>query len=419
MSLLGALNSAVSALSAQSQAIAMISDNLANSSTTGYKTTTASFESMVTASASATSYSSGGVTASARADISAQGLLTTSSSGTSIAISGNGFFPVRDGTSGSAVYYTRNGEFTVNSQGYLTNGSYNLLGWPTDASGNVPGGETAGGLEPINTNAVSSISSPTTTASLQATLPADAAVGDTFTSTMEVYDSLGTAANTTVTWTKTAANQWAAGFSNPTLASDSSVQAGTVTSSDVTVNFNADGTLASTSPASPTLTIGSWTTGASSSSIALNMGTANKADGLSQYTTGASSVSLQVSQDGVAYSKLTGVKVDDNGNVMASYDNGQSRAIYKVPVATFNNPDGLTATDGGIYTETSDSGTAVLHESGEGGAGTVEGGKLEESTTDTSAEFSKMIAAQQAYSASAQVITAVNKMFDTLVSAAR
>jgi flagellar hook protein FlgE len=149
------------------------------------------------------------------------------------------------------------------------------------------------------------------------------------------------------------------------------------------------------------------------------MGTANKADGLSQYTTGASSVSLQVSQDGVAYSKLTGVKVDDNGNVMASYDNGQSRAIYKVPVATFNNPDGLTATDGGIYTETSDSGTAVLHESGEGGAGTVEGGKLEESTTDTSAEFSKMIAAQQAYSASAQVITAVNKMFDTLVSAAR
>ena len=419
MSLLGALNSAVSALSAQSQAIAMISDNLANSSTTGYKTTSASFESMVTASSSSTSYSSGGVIASARSDISAQGLLTASSTGTNIAISGNGFFPVRDGTSGSAIYYTRNGEFTINSQGYLTNGNYSLLGWATDANGNVPGGETAGALEPINTNSVASISSPTTTATLQATLPADAAVGDKLTSTMEVYDSLGTGANTTVTWTKTADNQWTAGFSNPTLASDASVQAGTVTSSDITVNFNSDGTLASTSPASPALTIGSWTTGAASSSVVLNLGTANKADGLSQYTTGASSVSLQVSQDGVAYSKLSSVKVDDNGSVVASYDNGQTRTIYKVPVATFSNPDGLTATNGGIYTETADSGSAVLHESGGGGAGTVEGGKLEESTTDTSAEFSKMIAAQQAYSASAQVITAVNKMFDTLVSAAR
>jgi flagellar hook protein FlgE len=396
----------------------MISDNLANSGTTGYKTTSASFASLVTASSSA-GYSSGGVSASAVRNISAQGLLTASTTATNIAISGNGFFPVRAGQDGTSVYYTRDGSFSVDDQGYLVNNGYYLLGWPTDASGNVAGGETSGALQTINTNSVKSISAPTTTASLQATLPADAAVGDTFTSTMEVYDSLGTASNTNITWTKTGANQWTAGFSNPTSASDSSVTTGTVTSSDVTINFNADGTLASTSPASPTLTIGGWTTGASNSSIALNFGTAGKADGLGQYTTGASSVSLQVNQDGVAFGNLSKVSIDDNGNVMASYDNGETRAIYKIPVATFNNADGLSQVNGGIYAESSDSGTATLHESGTGGAGNIKGSELEESTTDTNEEFSKMIAAQQAYSSSAQVITAVNKMFDTLLSAVR
>src|SRR5215470_9017112 len=172
MSLLGALNSAVSALHAQSQAIAMISDNLANASTPGYKTTSASFAELVTGS-SARAYSSGGVVATARADVSAQGLLTQTGTATNVAILGNGFFPVRNGTDGSAIYYTRNGDFRLDSSGFLTNNGYTLLGWRTDADGNVIGGETAGALQPIDANVLSSIASPTTKASLSATLPAD------------------------------------------------------------------------------------------------------------------------------------------------------------------------------------------------------------------------------------------------------
>ena len=418
MSLLGALNSAVSALHAQSQAIAMISDNLANASTPGYKTTSASFAELVTGS-SARAYSSGGVVATARADVSAQGLLTQTGTATNVAILGNGFFPVRNGTDGSAIYYTRNGDFRLDSSGFLTNNGYTLLGWRTDADGNVIGGETAGALQPIDANVLSSIASPTTKASLSATLPADAAVGDTFTSTMEVFDSLGTAANTTITWQKTGDNQWTATFANPTLASDSSTVAGTVTSSPITINFNDDGTLASTDPASPTLTIGGWRTGAADSSIALDLGTAGSADGLSQYTTSSSNVSLQVDQDGVKFGSFTGVSIDSKGAVVASYDNGETRTIYKIPVTTFPNADGLTPMSYGIYAASPDAGTPVLHESGQGGAGVIKGGTLEESGTDTNAEFSKMIAAQQAYSASAQVITAVNKMFDTLLGAVR
>lgn len=421
MSLLGALSSAVSALNAQSQAISMISDNLANVSTNGYKTTSASFASLVTASTSTTAYSSGGVTTYSRSNITAQGLLTTTSNATDIAISGNGFFPVQSGEDSSAVYYTRNGAFTVDSEGYLVNAGNYLLGWKTDADGNVVGGATSGALQRIDTDELASIASATTSASLSATLPAEAAVGDTFTSTMEVYDSLGTAANTTITWEKTGENEWSATFANPTLASDSSVQAGTVSSDPIEITFNEDGTLASTDPNPPVLAIENWTTGAADSSISLDLGTAGTADGLSQYSSGADtpSVSVVVNQDGVSYGSLSGISVDTDGNVVASYDNGETRSIYKIPVATFTNANGLEAMSNGLYAETSASGTSVLHESGQDGAGEISGSTLEGSTADTNSEFSNMIAAQQAYSASAQVVTAVNDMFDTLISAVR
>jgi flagellar hook protein FlgE len=256
--------------------------------------------------------------------------------------------------------------------------------------------------------------------SLVANLPADADVGSTFTSSVEVYDSLGTPANAAVTWKKTADNTWTVSFANPTLASDSSSSAiGTVSSSDITVEFNEDGTLKSTSGS--TLTIGGWTTGASGSSIALDFGTVGSATGLSQYATGAdtSTVDLESTQDGAEMGSLTSISIDTDGTVNGVYDNGMTRALYKVPVATFSNPDGLTALSNGLYQASSDSGTSTLHLSGTDGAGTIYGSQLELSTTDTNEEFAKMMAAQQAYSSAAQIVTTAKSMFDTLISAVR
>jgi len=108
-----------------------------------------------------------------------------------------------------------------------------------------------------------------------------------------------------------------------------------------------------------------------------------------------------------------------NGLVDATYSNGQTIAIYQIAVATFADPNGLNAHSDGMYTSTVDSGNATLHTSGVDGAGTIYGSELESSTTDTSGQFSNMISAQQAYSAASQVITTVNKMFDTLISAMR
>ena len=421
MSLTGALSSAISALSAQSQSLSMISDNIANTSTTGYKTTSAMFDDLVTASSNATSYASGGVTVSGRANITQQGLLAATSNATDVAIQGSGFFAVTNATSGGTTSYTRNGAFTTDNAGYLEdNGSY-LEGWRTDADGNVAGSESASNLQAINTQVASTSGSATTKTTIAANLPSDAATGDTYTSSMTVYDSLGAANSMQVTWTKTGSNAWSASFANPTSTSDTTTATGTA-SGTIAITFNSDGSLASTSPSPATVAVTGWTDGATNSTITMNLGTVGKTDGLTQYASGETTPAVNVTSidsDGLSYGKLSSIAIGKNGIVDATYSNGQTIAIYKIAVATFADPNGLSASSDGIYSATVASGNASLQASGENGAGTIYGSELESSTTDTSSQFSSMISAQQAYSAASQVISTVDKMYDTLISAMR
>lgn len=421
MSLTGALSSAISALSAQSQSLSMISDNIANTSTTGYKTTSAMFDDLVTASSNASSYASGGVTVSGRANITQQGLLAATSNTTDVAIQGSGFFVVTSATSGGTVSYSRNGAFTTDNAGYLDNNGSYLEGWRTDSDGNVVGNESASNLEAINTQVASTSGSATTKTTIAANLPSDAATGDTYTSSMTIYDSLGAANSMQVTWTKTATNTWSASFANPTSTSDTTTATGTA-SGTIAITFNSDGSLASTSPSPATVAVTGWTDGAADSTITMNLGTSGGTDGLTQYASGETTPTVNVTSitsDGLSYGKLSSISIGKNGVVDATYSNGQTIAIYKIAVATFADPTGLSAASDGLYSATVTSGNAALQASGENGAGTIYGSELESSTTDTSSQFSSMISAQQAYSAASQVISTVNKMYDTLISAMR
>jgi len=418
MSLQGALNASISALSAQSTALSVISDNLANSQTTAYKSSSTSFSSLVAGSGS---NSSGGVSATMVSNVDQQGLLVQSTEATNLAIEGDGFFIVADGSDSTSTYYTRNGEFTVDSEGYLTNGEYYLLGWATDSDGNPIGGTSENALEPIDLDSVQSSVDATSNVAIQANLPADAEIGDSFDTTFEVYDSLGTTSTVTATYTKTAENTWEISYSDPALPSTGET-IGTVTSGTIEVTFNTDGTLASTSPDPAKLTIEGWTTGAEDSSISIDLGEADSTSGLTQYASGDGDPSIDVQsidQDGLAYGNLSSIEISEDGTVVAFFDNGEERPIYQIPVATFGNPDGLEEMSDGIYARSSTSGNATLHEPGEGGAGTVQGGWLEASTVDTGEEFSKMLSAQQAYSAASQIMSAANSMFDTLLDAVR
>ena len=426
MSLTGALSSAISALSAQSQSLSMISDNIANSSTTGYKTTSAMFDDLVTASSNTTAYASGGVTVSGRANITQQGLLATTSNATDVAIQGTGFFVVTSATSGGVTSYTRNGAFSTDNAGYLENNGSYLEGWRTDSDGNVVGNESASNLEAINTQVASTSGSATTKTTIAANLPSDAATGDTYTSSMTVYDSLGAANSMQITWTKTGTNTWSASVAKPTSTSDTTTATATSatagTSGTIDITFNSDGSLASTSPSPATVTVKGWTDGAADSTITMSLGTAGGTDGLTQYASGETTPTVNVtsiSSDGLSYGKLSSISIGKNGIVDATYSNGQTIAIYKIAVATFADPTGLSAASDGLYSATVASGNASLQASGENGAGTIYGSELESSTTDTSSQFSSMISAQQAYSAASQVISTVNKMYDTLISAMR
>lgn len=431
MSLSGAMNSAVSALNAQSTALSVISSNVANSSTVGYKAASTSFSSLVadsTGSASVNSY--GGVSASVVQNIGVAGLLTSTSNATDLAISGSGFFPITDGVDGDVTYYTRDGEFSVDDEGYLVNGDYYLVGWTTDGDGNVTTANTnsADALEPINLNRYNSTAAATTEVDLNANLPADAAVGDTFTTSLDVYDALGTAQSVPVTWTKAAENTWTMVLGDPTDPSTGAASGtiGGVTS--YTVTFGGDGTLAGITDDAGTavddvaITVDSWNSGATSSDITLALGTVGSADGLTQYSSGDSDPQVDIdsiTKDGVEYGTLSGVEITDDGTVVAKYSNGQELPIYKIPIATFANENGLTLGSGGVYEETRDSGDYTLHVAGSNGAGSIASYSVEGSTTDTTVEMSKMIVAQQAYSAASQLITTSKEMFDTLLQSVR
>ncbi len=427
MSLNTALNAAVSGLIAQSNRISAISDNIANSTTTAYKTTDLSFESLVNDSGSDVA---GSVTTKAFSNVQKQGTIESTDVNTNLAINGDGFFVVTDNLNNrsSAYTYSRNGDFKTNSDGYLVNdeGNY-LLAQPTDAQGNVTAtnANDVNSLQPVNVNTVKGAAKATTSLAISANLPADAAVGAVFNTSTEIFDSLGISSTITETWTKTDTNTWSLDLSTPVLTSDGTTVSGTLTSptSSINIAFNGDGSLASTDPSPITIGIdysGAGDTGASPSTINLNLGKAGGTDELTQDSSETSTPEVSVSsvtQDGLRFGALSSISISSTGLVTAKFDNGLSLPVYQVPVATFSDADALTHVNGSVYAYNSQAGTIQLNDPGVGTAGTISPSALEDSTTDTSTEMNKMIVAQQAYSAASKLITTVNSMYTTLLQA--
>lgn len=425
MSLSSALSTAVSGLSAQSQALAAISENIANASTTAYKTKEVDFQSLVTGSMGSAKSTSSVIAKSSQA-LSVGGVISTTATSTNVAIDGSGFFVVsaNPGDTASDLVYSRNGSFKTDADGYLVNSEgYYLQGLATNADGNVLASNASdlSSLQAINFNSIGGTAKATANVTMSANLPADAVTGDDFSTSMEVIDSLGVSHTVGQTWTKTGDNTWTLDLANPTLTSDTTTASGVITPKTVSVTFNNDGSLVSTNPSPVDLSITGFSTGAASSAINLNLGTVGGTDGLTQFASTSSTLSITptIEQDGANYGELSGVTIDANGLVTANFDNGVNLAIYQIPVATFSNPNGLTHVSGTVYDENTNAGQVHVNLPGDGSSGALVASALEGSTTDTATEFSKMIIAQQAYSAASQVVTTTKDMFDTLIQAVR
>ncbi|MCC3306565.1 flagellar hook protein FlgE [Sneathiella sp. HT1-7] len=436
MSLTAAMFSGVSGLAAQSTAMATISDNISNTNTIGYKGTNAIFSTLVTESATDTTYSAGGVLVHPRAQIDQQGLITASDSTTHMAIAGDGFFVVSTAadptTAGGNYVYTRAGTFEPDATGLLRNAQgYYLQGWEIDPDGNIPANQSdLAALSPVNITGLTGNAEATSTINLKANLSSDqtsfgagyvagdmtsGAVDPHFVRSFQVYDSMGSAHGITFNFLRTGSgatpNEWTVEITAD-IDGDGSED---MLSSSVAA-FNSDGTLdLGSTTLTNTITI-PWAAALgidTPQAVTLNFGSDGLSDGFTQFASNSELVSSEV--NGALFGAFNAVFIDEEGTVIAKFDNGTSKEIYKVPIATFANPNGLQNRDGNAYDETPESGTFTLREATLGGAGTIISSATEASTVDIAEEFTRMIITQRSYSAAGKIITTADEMLEELI----
>jgi len=436
-SLFAALTAAVSGVAAQSSALGNISDNISNASTIGFKSIDTAFSSLVTSS-SASVNNPGGVQATPEYNNNVQGDITSSATDTSLAISGQGYFAVQTASldaTGATVfsgnnYYTRAGNFTLDSNGYLVNSSgYYLLGYNVNTSGSVNTAATA----PIQISSQTDNPVATTETTYAANLPSSSSTGFTSVpSTVNVYDALGNTHTMSFTWKKTGTDAWDL---NVDIAGGDGVNSsGKVVDYTATIPFTFNNTTAAGTPESITsgsqytvidnsattdeaqVNIGLSFAGASAQTMSINFGNFNQATGLTQYADTAVSVT-SFEQNGLAKGSYSSLSIGTSGVVTVNYNNGSSRPIAQIPIVQFYAQDQLQSVTGNAYSATISSGEPRYNVAGTNGGGTIVSSSLESSNVDIATQFTDMIQSQEVYSANAKVITTVNSMLQTIVQA--
>ncbi len=433
-SLFGALTVAVGGLTAQSNAIGNVSDNLSNAQTTGFKSIGTNFQSLVTES-NASDNEPGGVIAKPHYQNDVQGNLIQSGTSTSLAITGQGFFAVESAsasTTGATTFsgntlFTRQGDFTLDKNGYLVNGSgYYLLGYSVDNGGAVNTSTT----NPIQISALLDNPVATSEAIYNGNLPSNAAAGlyTSTPSTIQIFDALGNTHDMSLTWTKTATNKWSLSVdvkNGTSSVSDytatipfgfnSSTNTGTIQSIGTGSGYTVATPTTQGNPANINFTLNF--AGAASQTVAVNFGNYDESDGVTQFANTAGTVSVNsFSQNGLPEGSFSSLGIDSSGNVALNYNNGSSKVIAQIPIVQFFAQDQLQRVTGGAFSATLASGTPRYSAAGANGAGTVVGGSLEASNVDIATEFTDMIQAQQIYSANAKTISTVNTMLNTIIN---
>jgi len=455
MSLLASLASGVSGLGAYSNALGMISDNISNLNTVGYKETRAKFSTLVTESSSSSSFSPGGVQAIPQTLISRQGLLQSSTSATDLSIDGAGFFVVSNTgqpvSPSSEISFTRAGSFTPDAAGLLKNtAGFFLMGVPLDSNGNPPTNLDVTGLQPINISNLTSTAEATTNvairANLQSSQPLNAAItGGTYTAAtvagsmagyaadvangvipptngvkpdfqtnVQVFDALGGVHTVTLAALRKAPNQWNVEIFADPPGDVTSGLSGTGQIASGQIQFNGDGTLnvaGTTSALLNPITV-NWTGGASVGSLTFDLGSDGLSDGMTQFAGDSTIISSLV--NGATFGNVVGVSIDKSGIVSALFSNGLSKKVFQLPLSTFQNPDGLTRRQGNTYTVSDQSGSLNIKLAGVGGAGFIAPQTLEASTVDLASEFTNLIKVQRAFSANTKIITTVDQMLNEL-----
>ncbi len=413
----------LSGLSATSKSLEVIGNNIANSSTYGFKSARTEFSDVYATAMNGTGSNAAGIGVNVAA-VSQQfttGNIVSTERSTDLAIDGDGFFQMLGGD--NTITYSRNGQFKVDRDGYVVNNDgQKLVGYPADANGVIqPGAATALQMPTagINPNPTSAITLEMNLDSrLGTTLPASGAqivLADPSTynnaTSQTVYDAKGQEVALTYYFQKSGTDTWNVYVTaNGTpLATDAAGDPAPST----TITFASDGS-GPTSPSGPvTLNIPVSTNANGGQTMAISGVQLNLASA-TQF--GSSFAVTDQKQDGYAPGQLTGIQFEANGIVTATYSNGQTKPAGQVEIATFRNPQGLVPLGGNGWARSYASGDPVVGVPGSGNLGSLQAGALEESNVDLTGELVNMITAQRVYQANAQTIKTQDQVLQTLVN---
>ncbi len=403
-----ALNQALSGINAAQSDLNVISNNIANAGTVGFKGSTAQFAEVYAVTGlnlSSTAVGSGAELTGVAQQFS-QGDLETTNGSLDMAISGNGFFVVNNGSGNT---YTRDGAFQENADGYVvTAQGANLQVYPPNGAG----GFNTSTLTNLQLNTAQSAATPTSTITVSSnldateTLPTDTPFSPTDSnsynnaSTLSVYDSQGGSHSASIYYVKTGNNTW-----NANLYIDGN-SAGTQA-----LAFNSAGALITPANGNLAFTPVQPTNGATFPTT-INVNVTNTTQFGTAYAPGT------INQNGFEAGTLSNVQIGNDGIVTAYYSNNQTSQLGQVAVANFANLQGLQQIGNNSWASSSASGTPVLGTASTGQFGDIEQGQLETSnTSDTTAQLVDMIQAQQDYEANSQMLGTVSSLSQTLFQA--
>lgn len=417
--------SAISGLRNHQTMMDVVGNNIANVNTNGFKSSSTVFEDVLSqtfrGAGLATATTGGtnpnviglGARVSSIATSFSQGSLQRTGRSTDFAIQGDGFFVVQSETGRT---YTRAGSFAVDALGRITTNDGGFVqGWQADQSGNLSTTAPIGNI----TIPVGDLVPPVQTGLVRAggNLPANAAVGTVLTNAANVFDGQGNPISLRLEYTKTGTDTWSVaaryvdGSNNLVPAPPAAGQAIT----NGTLAFNANGEL--TSGYNATIPAG-FLPGFPAQAVTLNFGAADLGGRLNQFGDIASVAILE--QDGSSAGSLQSFTVSQEGLIVGTYTNGRTRAIGQLALATFSNPNGLTAAGGTSFTESVNSGLPQIGGAGGGaGRGLITSGTLEMSNTDLSQEFTNLIIAQRGFQANSRVITTSDELLQEVVNLKR
>ncbi len=396
---------ALTGLLANTTALDVVGNNLSNMNTQGFKGDNVLFEDAFNTANQSLQVGAGVGSTITTTDFT-QGAITSTGQPLDAAIQGNGFFVVQDAEGNTS--YTRDGSFSLNAAGDLVTSSGDLVqGWTSVDGVLNPSGPTSS----ISIPALSS-TPPSATANMTVTanLDASATTGTTFSTPLQVVDSLGNTQTLSINFTETAANTWSYTVTIPgedvsggTAGTPSSLATGTLT-------FNASGQLTSPAAGTPVSvkTSGTLTDGAAALNINWNLYDSSGNPQLTQFA--EASAATGTTQDGVQPATATGVTLQNGGDLVASYSNGQQVTIAQLAVASIGNPDTLIAASNNNFTLGTDTLTPSVGTAGSGDRGTIVGQSLEGSNVDMATEFTNLIVYQRGYEAGSKIITTQTQM---------